>query len=281
MASNKSLDLRVSKMRSHFGMRKNLTAMLLAGGILLSSASSLNSYFIMYNQIKNIMLVPGHDGRDSSGGTRGRAGKESEIVLRISSRLERKLKGDNFRVFVTRDSDCYKQPLVNTIRRSFNKLKYYIYDKPEAHHFSNSVIDYPMILFGIAHHANENKFDLILNVHMDKANANNGKIRGFSVIYSNKNQRAAESREIAYYIKNSMEKEFKVSNIYGKWFDGVVERDDIILLGNHKIPVMPASVLSVCGYIDDLDFRKSKTLDKAAECIYEGLMNYVNEKCGD
>jgi N-acetylmuramoyl-L-alanine amidase len=258
--------------------RKNLASIALAGGILISSASALNSYFVMYNEIKNVMIVPGHDGRKSSGGTRGRAGKESEIVLRIASRLEKKLKADNIRVFVTRDSDCYERPLVSTIRRNFNKLKYYIYESPEKQRFNQEVIDYRMILFGIAQHANENDFDLILNIHMDKTDFETKRTKGFSVIYSHKNSRAEESREIAGYIRDSMQKEFKPSNLYSKGFDGLVERDDILLLGNRKIPVKAASVLVECGYIDNLDFLKSKTLDKAARCIYEGIENY-NKKC--
>jgi N-acetylmuramoyl-L-alanine amidase len=259
--------------------KKNLATLALAGGILLSSAYNVNPFFVMYNEIKNVMIVPGHDGRKSSGGARGRAGKESEIVLRIASRLEKKLKADNIRVFVTRDSDCYERPLVSTIRRNFNNLKYYVYENPENKKFNNEVIEYNMILFGSAKHANENNFDLIMNLHMDKADV--GGAEGFTVIYSEKNKRADESREISNYIRDSMiEGGFRPSSVYGKGFDGIVERDDILLLGNHRIPVNAASVLVECDYIDNLDFLKSKTLDKAAECIYNGLMRYNREKCG-
>ena len=245
---------------------KNLAAMLLAGGLLLSPLN-LNSYFIMYNKIKNVMIVPGHDGRKSSNRETGRAGNEAEIALRISSRLEKKLKESGFKVFVTRDSDCYTQPLIDYTKKHF-KLK------------NTYSIPYKIILRGIANYANENNFDLILNIHMDKTKADKKRIKGFSVMCSTDNLKANESGELTSYTRNSMEKEFKVSNLYGKFFDGIIKRENVLLLGKHETPIKPISMLIECGYIDDLNFRKSKTLDKVSECIYEGIMKY-DEKCGD
>lgn len=225
---------------------------------------------------KKVCIVPGHDSRRGSGGCVGKAGSESEIALKISSTLEKKLRDDGLFVFRTRTGKGYADPLMKTVKRNFNELKYKTYGNPKKYTYAKNKFDYPLILLGIAKHVSDGKFDLMVNIHMNKASHNREKTRGFCIYYSENNLRADDSAALAYYLHESLkEGGFKVSN-NSEELEGVKARGDLILIGNHRAILEVPSVLVECGYIDEIKFSKPGTRIKMAECIRNGIKDYLS-----
>ena len=261
-------------------IRTNIAKLVIAGAILCNSYTVkwLNSYNFSQEKIYKVMVIPGHDNR-GSGGCEGRAGKESNIVARVGSKLEEKLKHDeNMQVFITRDEKEYNKELVDFIEKNFNKLKRLAYEEPKKHKFDRNNIDYLVILYGIAKYANDNGYDLMINLHvnaLDKKTKKkiSNKISGFSVWYSPLNKRAFESKLYSYFNRNALLADgFKPSNNKGE--KPVNECSKWVLVGNHKIKLKVPSNLIELDYISQKKLADPKVQKGYAEAIYKGTKNY-------
>ena len=218
---------------------------------------------------KKIALIAGHDYRASSGGASGIAGKESEINLKIALRLEDYLESQKFaEVFVNRRKLKYDPGLISYIQNKSDKKT------------GGKNISYYRILTETANYLNENKLDIIVNIHMNDVNEkfkNRRNFEGFCIYYSTDNADAKHSKLLAECISSSLKKhKFKISN-NSKELGGVLRCSDWVLVGNHRIKLMEPSILIEYGYVYEKKFRKSETHDYVAYCTNEGIKEYYKK----
>jgi N-acetylmuramoyl-L-alanine amidase len=254
----------------------------MAGIVVANTITSrpLNVYKIPEpEKVYKVLIVPGHDSRNSSEGCKGRAGKEADIVAAIGSDLEDILIDNSTNLSITsiRNKKEYDKDFMNYLESNFNKLRGYIYKKPKSHKFKINKLDYPIMLYGIADYANKKEYDLMVNLHMNNLQNRHELYRsGYAIYYSHLNAHKRDSKELANFISDELKKDFTRSNNFGE--RAVNEKSSFILLGNHRIGLKVPSVIVECGYIDEAKFSRDDIQKKAAIAISNGIKDYIQHK---
>jgi N-acetylmuramoyl-L-alanine amidase len=182
--------------------------------------------------------------------------------------------------FTTRDKQGYNPKILQHAGNNIGKLNCFVSSRPyKMPFFDEANPDYHLMLYSIADYANQEKFDFMLNIHLNDCSRRKlrKKYSGFCIFYSNNNKRSEESKKLAYSIYGEFKKHFNQSN-NPEESKTVIERSNLILVGNGKLKLEVPSVLVECGYIYELKFKNPKTLEAVADCISNGTMNYLNKK---
>jgi N-acetylmuramoyl-L-alanine amidase len=243
---------------------KNLSALVLAGAILFNPIDA-------YAKKIKIAIVPGHgplnyylDGEDKA--CAGIAGNERYVAYNLAKQLESNIEANNdgdVGVLVTRNLKNYNSDIVKFIKKFAG--------------INPKHINYNTALIGTAVFMKQNNFDIMLNVHMNKAEHRTSKTKGFSIYYSDANTRVWESISLAKYIRDALQQNgFKPTNNYGE--GAINESHKWALLGKPDFPANSIDILIECDYIDNKKFSNPKVRERFSEAVYYGLRNFVSHR---
>ncbi len=186
-----------------------------------------------------VVIDPGHGGLDPGSIGRTSKVKEAEINLSISNKLANYLKSIGITVVLTRTNEngLYGLYSANYKKRDMAKRK--------------EIIE-------------QVKPNMVISVHMNSFT--NNKLRGAQVFYD----KASEiSRELALSIQKFFTTELPSS-------DKGVSVGDYFMLKCTEAP----SVIAECGFLSNPEDEKllldETYQDKVANCIFKGVMNFLN-----
>ncbi len=248
-----------------------------------------------------ILIVPGHD-NEVYGAEYGNI-KEADMNLVLATQIYNILKKDKrLKLYITRDSKDFvrefKDYFVNqkdkiiafkTKAKKDTQVKVdkgtFVYKKGVGHNQVNQ--ETAIGLYGINMWANENKIDLVINVHFNDITREDkwsiGTTKGFA-IYVPGSQMAnnVESTKLGESIKKELLKKYSVSNLPVEK-KGVIADQTLIALGASNTLVDGVkSVLIEYGYIYQKIFRNSATRHQAykdmALLTSNGILNYLFKK---
>ncbi len=225
-----------------------------------------------------VLIIPGHD-KYTVGTYRKGVGAEYELTLKISNILYAKLNGlekviarqenyiEEIERFKKNNYSWLKDTVVNA-RNSFIEERG---DREITLKIKNAIDSYTIIAW-----AHENKFDAMINIHVNDA-IKKGKYKGFTLIISNKNKEFKKSKLLAESIYHSLKTEFEPSNNSAET-KGLMIEDKILMLGTKYLENPIPSIIVECSYIDQ-DYNGKKINDpeiqnKYAELIAKGVENY-------
>jgi N-acetylmuramoyl-L-alanine amidase len=241
-----------------------------------------------------ILIIPGHD--DASPGTAFNGLKEKDINLATAKELAT-IFGDDplFAVTLARDENGYNESLVPKLL-STDEIKNFSQTHKETMNaliaggkiertsgvFHNDALpETALRLYALNKWANENDFDLIINIHFNdypghRSNTT-GKYNGFSIYVPEKQySNAGPSIEIGNYIKIALEKLFPVSN-HPQEHVGVIEDQELIAIGSFNT-LDAAVVLIEYDYIYAPALQnesvRALAIKKYAHETYNGVKNY-------
>jgi len=247
-----------------------------------------------------ILIIPGHD--DASPGAAYKNIKEKDVTVLLAKELASVFADDPyFEITLARDENGYNKALIphflNTeevrlFKETHQKAMSTLVDggiieRRVAMVRNNAFPATALRLYAINKWANENGFDLIVNIHFNDHPRKNlslpGKHSGFSIYvperqYSN----SLPSIEIGNYIKTELEKLFPVSN-HPQERVGVVEDQELIALGSNNT-VDAAVVLIEYDYIYSPALHNETVrpllFKEYAQKTYDGLKKYFTEISG-
>lgn len=247
----------------------------------------------------NILLVPGHE--PDYGGTEYKNLKERDLVVLMAESLEKVFKKDSrFNVTVARDENNWHPALERYFDQEWqNIIEWRDQSRAEAVSLvesgelkeiegvehNDAPHEAAIRLYGINKWVNENNIDIVLHLHLNDVPRKNtsepGDHTGFAIYipeqqYSN----AVASREIAEYLKRSLELVMPVSTLTAESL-GIVEGQELIAIGRYNT-VDAASLLIEYGYIYQPMFEDPYTqkflLDRLAEATYIGIKDFFRQK---
>ncbi len=243
-----------------------------------------------------ILIVPGHDA--DHWGTEYRGALEADLNFELAQKIYASLKRQKgVTVKMPREKSQYiselrkyfvnQQTSISQFRRehlqSMNVLLEEQIIKPVEGVYHNNVIEeVANRLYGINKWANENEFDIILNIHFndtpERKRNRVGPYKGIAVYVPDKQlNNGPSSIELGGYIYKQLAKKFATSNM-PKESAGVIEDQKLIALGANNT-LNPLSVLIEYGYIYEPKIIKQKNRgayeDKAAKQTVAGIMDYL------
>lgn len=249
-----------------------------------------------------ILIAAGHE--PGFGGAVYKGVYEREITVEIAEELESLLKQNpSYEVIVTRDDDSWHRGLqkyfdknkkkierfVNAQKKKMTKLlkKEKIKEADDSHGVA-APNDVALRLYGINKWANENKIDLVVNLHVNDAPDHGpeepSQYRGYAIyvpedIYGNSKTSAQLAREI----EDRLEVLSRAST-HPQEEGGIVEHRDFIAVGAYGTLNVP-SVLVEYGYITeprfaDVQYRDTLTKDLAYQ-TYLGLQDFFGDPVAD
>lgn len=225
-----------------------------------------------------VLIIPGHD-KYTVGTYRKSIGAEYKLTLEISNILYAKLTGlekviarqenylEEIELFKKKNYLLFKDIVVNA-RNSFIEERG---DREITLKIKSAIDSYAVVAWAV-----ENKFDCMVNVHVNDA-IKKGKYEGFTLIISSKNKGFKKSKLLAESIYVSLKTEFAPSNNLAET-KGLMIEDKILMLGTKYLENPIPSVIVECGYIDQ-DYNGKKINDpeiqsKYAVLIAKGIENY-------
>lgn len=248
-----------------------------------------------------ILVIPGHD--DDSPGATYKNLIEKDVNLSLAKELVSALINDRyFDVTLARDENGYNKQLIPKLTNT-DDTKIFV-TKQKA--LMDSLIASGQIkettgiyhglalpetatkLYSINQWANENNFDLIINIHFNDYPGHRfnkpGKYNGFAIYVPEKQYSNSEpSIEIGKHIKSNLEKYFPVSN-HPQEQMGVIEDQSLIAIGSRNT-LDSAVVLIECDYLYAGSLQSTQirqiALKKYAQETYNGIKEYFEEKSGN
>ncbi len=246
-----------------------------------------------------ILLVPGHDLK--SGGAEIDGLKEREIVVKVAEALNQLLEDDHrIKVVQIRDSEKWNPDFkkylssrnvkkvvgwIEASKKKFNskKVNREIFDNVVVYHNTVNTRTRDR-LYAINKFANDNNFDLVLNLHFnDYPNRIVGeeKYRGFAIyIPDQAYKNSANSEAIAKSVFNSLLKVNTVSNLPGE-NTGVVYDPELIAVGAYNTLKAPSLLIEYAYLHELLNLTETEWEEKItalAVATYEGLQNFLQSK---
>lgn len=229
-----------------------------------------------------VLIIPGHDKKDL-GAYRKDVGPEYKLTQQISNIVYQRLNG--LEKVIARQDD-YVEEIKEFQKRNYSRLKdtvisarnKFIKERgiKEITLTIESAVDY----YSIVAWAVENKFDCMVNVHVNDS-IKKGKYKGFTLIISSKNKEFKNSKLLAESIYASLKTEFEPSNNPPET-KGLMTVDTILMLGTKYLENPIPSVIVECGYIDqNYGGKKINNIEiqnKYAGIIFKGIENYFFSK---
>lgn len=231
-----------------------------------------------YSYANKVLIIPGHDKKDL-GTYRKDVGYEYKLTQQISNIVYQKLNG--LEKVIARQDD-YIDEIKEFQKKNYSKLKDIVvsarnkFIKERGTKEITLTIESAVDYYSIVAWAVENKFDCMVNVHVNDA-IKKDKYKGFTLIISNKNKKSKESKLLAESIYASLKTEFGPSNNPAET-KGLMIEDKILMLGTKYLESPIPSVIVECGYIDqDYNGKKINDLEiqnKYAVLIAKGIESY-------
>ena len=250
------------------------------------------------NDEVKILIVPGHD--DDFWGTEFSGIKEADLNLDLAKELSKMLAQEKeFEVILLRDENGYNQSFLNYLDKERKSIEKFIQkqkqtmkdfvasnlveEKEGVPHVSVS-LERVVKLYGINKWANENNFDIVINIHFNdypRKNINRaGEYSGLAIYvpdaqYSN----AKASKSLANPIFERFKKYFAVSNM-PKEKEGIIDDQKLISIGANN-SLDSAALLIEYGYIYESQFMNKKTrpvvFKKLATQTYLGIKDFFEK----
>ena len=253
---------------------------------------------VVYGQDRpkiKILIVPGHE--PDYGGAEFGFVKERYINVDLADDLARFLKTDpHYDVTVSRDNKKWLPELEKYFSDSWDSIN--LWEKGKKDEMLELIADGSVRkitnpahqtvpdsvatrLYGINKWADEQNFDIVINVHFNDYGTRRlnltGDYYGF-VIYVPERQysNSKASKTFAGSIFNQLSKYFAVSDIPAESV-GVVEDQDLIAIGSYNT-VDPVSILVEYGYIYEPQFKnpdvKDAVINEYAYQTFLGIQNF-------
>jgi len=262
-----------------------------------TSTEYLKGLYNSSNKKIRILVVPGHDSKIEGATFKGI--RESEMDALIGEQLTRFLRDNQkYEVIMTRNSEVYNETITNFISANKPRIKDFINSKKKLMDsfvgvgavntvsgvYHNAVSNDRLYqLYGFNLWANDNKIDLVVNVHLNdyprKSTRYPGEYDGLSVYVPEKQfSNAKASRAIAQDILDKLTRFYPKSNM-PKEKAGVVEDQTLISLGAFNT-LNGAAVLVEYGYIYEPQFTNAETragvIKDLAYQTYLGITNFFD-----
>lgn len=247
----------------------------------------------------NILIVPGHE--PGYGGTVYRDLKERDIVVEIARSLKIAFKKDTrFNVMIARDKDDWDPVFQKYFVDQWEEIIKWkdenkantialvesgeIKDVEGVGH-NNAAEASAIRLYGINKWVNENDIDIVLHLHINDMprndTSNPGEHTGFAIYIPEQQYSNAEaSREMAKYLKESLEEVIPVSSL-PKESLGIIEEQELIAIGRYNT-VDATSFVIEYGYIYEPMYStlkdQKKITDRLARATYEGVREFFKQK---
>lgn len=248
-----------------------------------------------------VLVMPGHE--PGYGGAIFMGVYEREIVVDIANELAKELKADpNIEVIVARDNLAWHPDIARYFDRNMGKVEKFVKAQKKAHEkkikkkaftkneddhvpHATAQTDVALRLYGLNKWANENKIDLILNLHINDAPDHGpttpGANSGFAIYipdaqYGN----GKASRPVAQAIANRLNT-FSATSTLRVENKGVVEDQTLIAVGANNTLKVPTALIEY-GYITESKFlapqlRMPLVRDYAYQ-TYLGLMDFLGKR---
>jgi len=244
-----------------------------------------------------ILIIPGHD--DASPGASYKNLSEKDINLALAKELVATFYGDQlFDVTLSRNENGYNESLIPKLLSEEEVTAFRTVHKETMEAliaggkiertsgvFHNEALPATARrLYAINKWANENDFDLIINIHFNDYPGHRartpGKYSGFSIYVPEKQySNAGPSLEIGKHIKLALEKIFSVSS-HPQENIGVIEDQELIAIGSFNT-LDAAVVLIEYDYIYARALQNESIrellLKKYAHETYNGVKDYFEE----
>lgn len=243
-----------------------------------------------------ILIVSGHD--DEYWGTQFEDTKEVELNREMAQHLYSNLSKDkNFVVTQVSDKNGYTSIFKKYFKNE--KIKINLFIKKSKNKFSNKIqknnieqveeglhnlapSEAAFRLYAINKWVNENKYDLVIHVHMnDYGNRQKNSVgteKGFVIFTPSKTfQNYDLSRKLSDSVFDELKKVQTVSSFFAER-EGVVEDNGLIALGSNDT-LTAGSILIEYGYIyEDVinnPLKRDTTFDMFAEATHQGLKDLL------
>ncbi|MCX6731601.1 MAG: N-acetylmuramoyl-L-alanine amidase [Candidatus Parcubacteria bacterium] len=242
-----------------------------------------------------ILIVPGHD--DEFWGTDFSGIKEANLNLDLAKELSKLLISEKeFEIILLRDDNGYNESFLNYFNKERHSIEKFIQkqkqttenlmtsgliEEKEGVPHTNISLERVIKLYGINKWANENKIDIVINIHFNdyprKNNNRVGEYSGFSIYVPEKQfSNAGASRALANPIFERLKKYFPVSNM-PKEKRGIIDDQKLIALGANN-SLDSAALLIEYGYIYESQFMNKKNrplvFKKLATQTYLGIIDF-------
>lgn len=286
----------------HFGLLATGHASFLAAvfGVESTTPETIKSRYTnvsLRGEKLRILVVPGHD--SDYPGTSYLNLSEANLNLALAKELSTMLSSDpRLDVILARDDAGYNPQIINYINYNSEQINLSATSKKletisrmaggqvvrnEKNVYHNSAAPGMVTrLYGINMWANENRIDLVINIHFNdyprKRRSEPGKYSGY-VIYVPDHQysNARASKSLANSISDKLAKFFAESDL-PKESGGVVEDQDLVALGAFNT-LDPASILIEYGYIYEPQFVyksvRPTVLKELASATYAGVIEFL------
>jgi N-acetylmuramoyl-L-alanine amidase len=244
-----------------------------------------------------ILLVPGHD--DAVWGAQFGNMKEADMTLSVATQIYNILKNDpRFEVHITRDAGGYTKEfadyfanhqadimsfLQNAKNTMQNKIASgnFIVKKNVPHNTVSEEI--ALRLYGFNKWANENKIDVMIQVHFNDYSRRNirtiGKYKGFTIyLPDGQFSNSKESALLAADIYTQLHTKY-ISSTYKPEAGGLIPDQKLIAIGaNNTLDSGVRSVLIEYSYIYEKIFRTKSSREQAftnmASLTAQGITNH-------
>ncbi len=260
------------------------------------SINTLNQGQTNSGQKIKLLIVPGHEPND--GGAIYLDRKERDMVLILSRELQQLFATDKrFEVMVARDESGFTPTFQSYFDANADTIKLWQAQKKKEtvelitsgtlkeikeieHNRASDVA--ALHLYGINKWLNDQRYDLVVHLHINDDNRKKrktpGKYKGFSIYIPEKQFTAsAKSRMVAESIKKELEQHFATSTLASEK-GTVLESQKLIATGRYQTLDIP-SVLIEYGYIYEPHFERGAfeqgVAQQMAEDTYRGITNVL------
>lgn len=279
---------------------KNVAAVFFRESATATQLKEKYNLAIRENTKLHILIVPGHE-PDFGGAEYGNL-KERDLNTELAGYLKEFLKSNNrYNIISSRDKNGWNPQFLSYFNENSGRINAFISEnKNNMLRLINdgSVVkvvnnikhntaspDVAIRLFGINMWANENRIDIIINIHFNdyarRSVYGPGKYSGFSIYVPEKQySNSTTTNTIADAIYKRLEKYNSVSDL-PKENAGVVEEQNLISIGSYNTLNAP-SMLIEYGYIYEPQFtnpeiRKLMLKDLAFQ-TYLGLQDFFGDQ---
>ena len=270
--------------------------LLLSSPRVALATESPTSTAVQIERPLRILIEPGHE--PNFGGTAFRKLIERDLTVALGAELQQLLAEDpHFQVMMTRDTRDWNPIFSDYFRKNWNAI---IAWKNSARKNFNNLIAKGKIrkpvskvshnkapskvatrLYGMNRWANENNFDVTLNIHFDDENGHRrnvpGRFSGFTIYqHSPQYNNSERSRKLARALLAKLEEVSQPSNLAGHK-GGIIDEPMLIAIGENNTSNATSLVIEY-GFIYEKKFTdpklRSKTLEDLARATYQALEDY-------
>lgn len=273
-----------------------------AGSVSVALATANSSEPIVEPVEKQIrvLIEPGHE--PNFGGTVFKGLKERDLTVALGTEIQKLLEQDpHFQVVMTRDTHDWNPIFKDYFKTNWDDI--ILWEKTTKKTFvdlvTEGIIQKPVSkvshntaptkvatrLFGMNKWANENNFDVTINIHFDDENYHRrnvpGRYSGFAIYqpapqYDN----SERSRELAKDLLDRLVEISRPSTLLKK-LGGIIDEPELIAIGANNTS-NAASLVVEYGFIYEKKFTdpklRTKTLQDLALQTYQALDDYRIQK---